>query len=203
MVQWVSYHVCRVRRLQFVCGSVMKRLLLLILFLCLTACSVPGTEQPATPEDVGNRANAPESAVSGFFEDLEAALKDPGLVREEVRDRWVERLAAYFAPNERDDQRILLNESLASFAGDRAQLAEDETMSIEISFDTPRSISIEGDRALVELPNAMIYMEIARLTERGAVPIYEQPIELGRVIGRTDGAVPTVRIGGYWYLTEG
>jgi hypothetical protein len=46
-------------------------------------------------------------------------------------------------------------------------------------------------------------MQISRITDRGAQPYYEQPISLDRIIGRSDGSVPTIRIGGRWFLTEG
>jgi hypothetical protein len=141
--------------------------------------------------------------TSGFFTDLGHALKDPGLSNTTVRTRWVDQLATYFAPDERDAQRETLDNTLASFADDRAKLAADETLTIEISFDTPRVISNDGQHALVVLPNASIFMQISRITDRGPVPYYEQPISLDRVIGRADGAVPTVKIGNYWFLTEG
>lgn len=175
-----------------------------LLLLALGACSGLPTERVVADEaQSGSGGLSPESVTRGFFEDLGRALKDPALVQEPVRAVWVERLAGYFAPNERDAQRDTLDVALTNFAQGRAKLEADETLSIEIRFDEPRRISNEGDRALVQLPNASIFMQISRLTDRGPIPYYEQPISLDRVIGRADGSVPTIRIGNRWFLTEG
>lgn len=178
------------------------RSLLIGMSVCLLiACSgLPG-EQAAPESQIGGLT--PDSVTTGFFTDLGRALKDPALSNATTRSRWVDQLAAYFAPDERDAQRETLDNTLAGFASDRAKLAADETLTIEITFDSPRIISNDGQRALVVLPNASIFMQISRITDRGPVPYYEQPISLDRVIGRADGAVPTVKIGNYWFLTEG
>jgi hypothetical protein len=182
-----------------------KFVIVLVLLLVLpVACgSVPSDRSTTDPTQSGSGGLSPESVTRGFFEDLGRALKDPALGQEPVRTIWVERLSGYFAPNERDTQRDTLDTALANFADGRSKLGADETLSIEIRFDEPRSISNEGDHALVQLPNASIFMQISRLTDRGPIPYYEQPISLDRVIGRADGSVPTIRIGNRWFLTEG
>jgi hypothetical protein len=134
---------------------------------------------------------------------LAKALKDPNLANETRRETYVEELASYFAPDERDAQRDTIDRALQGFAEDRAKLAADETLTIEITFERPRVLSNDGTNALVVLPNASIFMQISKLTDRGPVPYYEQPISLDRVIGRADGAVPTIKIGNRWFLTEG
>jgi hypothetical protein len=183
-------------------GAATRLLLATALLVLLAACG--GLPSEAVPDEaqIGGGGLSPESVTRSFFEDFGRALKDPNLADETIRNSWVERLAGYFAPNERDALRETLESALASFAYDRAQLAADETLTIEIRFDEPRSVR-EGDRALVKLPNASIFMQIARLTDHGPVPYYEQPISLDRVIGRDDGAVPAIRIGDRWFLTEG
>ena len=184
------------------------------LLACVLACVALGAvlagcgsfqRQPAAaqPAQTGQGGLTPESVTKAFFDDLSLALKDPALVNQDVRARWVERLSGYFAPNEREAQRVILNDALASFAEDRAQLGDDEALSLEIHFDEPRRIAEQGDQALVLLPNASIFMQISRITDRGAIPYYEQPISLDRVTGRTDGSVPTIRVGNRWFLTEG
>jgi hypothetical protein len=170
----------------------------------LGSCGTLGQQRADTSQQqTGEGGLTPESVTKGFFADLGQALKDPALANEDARATWVERLAGYFAPNERDSQRVILSDALASFASDRSQLAPDEALTLEIRFDEPRRVSEDGDRVLVQLPNASLFMQISRITDRGAQPYYEQPISLDRIIGRSDGSVPTIRIGGRWFLTEG
>jgi hypothetical protein len=175
--------------------------LLLLVVLTTAGCAAPA--DTARPAPASGGGITPESVAENFFEDLGAALQDPALQEETARSYWVERLAAYFAPLERDDQRIALRASLTNFAGDRAQLNPDETLTLELSFDRPVKVSDDGERAMVRLPNGTLNMLIVRMTERGPVTIYEQPIGLDRVIGNPDGLVPTIRIGDRWFLTEG
>lgn len=173
---------------------------MLLLGLLLAGCGE--TEAPREGQLSG--INNPESVVVSFFEDLGDALKDPSLGSAERRGYWVDRLAGYFAPNERDDQRLALREALGSFAGDLEQLEADETLTLELrGFERVRKVSEEGERATVQLPEATLYMLITRATESGPVTIYEQPIALSRLIGSAQNTVPLVRVGGRWYLTEG
>lgn len=186
------------------CGQIQQLLIALLLILALSACAAPVAAPDEDPVvQAGGGGLSPESVTRSFFEDLGRALKDPTLTSSAVRDTWVERLSGYFAPNERDAQRETMELALTSFATDRAKLSADEVLTIEIRFDEPRRISGDDSQVLVLMPNASIYMQIARMTDRGAVPYYEQPIDLGRVIGRPDGAIPTIKIGNRWFLTEG
>jgi hypothetical protein len=183
----------------------LRRLLIVLVgFVLLGSACATMPEAPVDDEaQSGGGGVSPVSVTQGFFDDLEKALKDTKLTDEDARDGWVERLAGSFAPNERDAQRIALSDALTSFANDRAQLGADEELTIEFRFDQPQQALIDDTHALVHMPNASIFMQIARMTDRGPVAYYEQPISLDRVIGRSDGSVPTVKIGNRWFLTEG
>jgi hypothetical protein len=182
------------------------RSLFLIVVLLLCACATPAPAPTPSVEQEGG-VNNPEAVVSSFFEDLGEALNDPRLGDDERRTYWVEQLAGYFAPNERDDQRLALREALGNFAQDLAQLEAGETLTIEMQGfgfqQGRRSVSEDGARATVEFPDATITMLITQDGADGPVTIYEQPIALSRVIGNPSNSVPLVRIGERWYLTEG
>ena len=178
-------------------------LLVLLVLLLLSACT---TAQPSNTASVSSGGGlTAQGVVEDFFTDLGMALQDPNLAQEDRRSMWVERLSAYFAPNERAEQRVGLNDSLNSFARDRALLGADETLTIEVSLGKQEELQVieQGDHALVLLPQAQISIQLARITTDGIVPYYEQPIDLGRLTGRADHSIPTIRIGNLWYLTEG
>jgi hypothetical protein len=178
------------------------RHLLLLIALLLIGCSGLPSETTVPSEQLGG-GSRPDLVTGSFFTTLAKALRDPNLGNETRRSAYVEELASYFAPDERDAQRVMIDQALQGFADDRAKLADDETLTIDITFGTPKILSEDATRALVVLPNASIFMQISKLTDRGPVPYYEQPISLDRVIGRADGAVPTIKIGNRWFLTEG
>lgn len=175
-----------------------------ILLALLMACgAVPGEAglpaEPIAPSELG-----PEVIAQNFFEDLRTALKDPNIVRDEARGVWVEKLAGYFAPAERDDQRAALRAALSSFANDISELDPNQALTLELRFDGVEKLSDDGTRAMVRPINASIHLLIVRTTETGKVITeYEQQIGLNQIIGRADGAVPMVRVGGRWFLTEG
>lgn len=174
--------------------------LCVLVVLLLTGC----TTAPTADETHIGGGISPEAVTESFFEDLQRALQDPNLHLEETRSFWAERLAGYFAPLERDVQRIALRRALASFAGGLRQLATDETAIFELRGLQPvEKVADDGERALVRLPSASISMTLVRTTERGTFVFYEQTIGLSQVIGRPDGTVPVVKIDGRWYLTEG
>lgn len=176
-----------------------------ILWYAFVACFlVACTAAPAADEASVGGGFSPESVTESFFEDLQRALRDPNLQQEETRSFWAERLAGYFAPAERDTQRVALRRALASFASGLRQLADDETAIFELRGLQPvEKVADDGERALVRLPSASISMTLMRTTERSSFVFYEQTIGLSQVIGRSDGAVPLVKIDGRWYLTEG
>jgi hypothetical protein len=75
----------------------------------LVACAAT-PEQAPIEAPAGGGSFSPETVAKSFFEDLRKALADPKLSDDEQRGAWVERLAGYFAPNERDDQRPTTND---------------------------------------------------------------------------------------------
>lgn len=191
MFQYYCAHICTILRVAL-CGA--------CIVLSLAGCTTGAT----TDETTVGGGFSPEVVTESFFEDLQRALQDPNLHQEETRSFWAERLAGYFAPAEREVQRVALQRALASFAGGLRQLADDETAIFEFrGFKPVEKVSDDGERALVRLPSASISMTLMRTTERGSFVFYEQTIGLSEVIGRPDGTVPVVKIDGRWYLTEG
>jgi hypothetical protein len=171
---------------------------------CVVLMLIGCTTVPATEEPQAGGGFSPEVVTESFFEDLQRALQDPNLRQEEARSFWAERLSGYFAPAERDTQRLALRRALASFATGLRQLADDETAVFEFrGFEPVEKIADDGERALVRLPSATISMMLMRTNERGSYVFYEQTISLSQVIGRPDGTVPVIKIDGRWYLTEG
>jgi hypothetical protein len=176
--------------------------LVAILALCaLTACGFGIAPNQGAPS--GGGGSTPEQVVRNFFDDLRQALKDPQLSNEDRRDQWVERLANYFAPNERDDQRVALSSALDNFVGGLGKLEQNEELTLQVRFDDVEKVSEDGNRALVRPTNASIYILITRTTANGVFTLYEDDVPLTKIIGDTNGAVPVIRIGRTWFLTEG
>ena len=144
-----------------------------------------------------------EAVTLSFFEDLRDALKDAGLAHDDTRSKWVDRLSGYFAPSERDDQRETIRAALDSFADGLGQLTPDQTLTLDLHFEGVEKVSDSGDRAFVRPINASIRLLIAHTTDRGVVTDYNQTIGLDKITGRADGAIPAVKIGDRWFLTEG
>jgi hypothetical protein len=180
----------------------------LALLLALAACgAAPGDATPQADAAGGSRFG-PESVAENFFKDLRDALKDPALANDAARSKWAEKLANYFAPNERDDQRAAMHAALSSFTDGLKQLDPAQTLTLDLRFTNIEKVSDDGERALVRpvngANNASIYLLIAHTDDRGVViPEFEQDIGFEKITGRSDGAVPTIRIGDRWYLTEG
>jgi hypothetical protein len=119
---------------------------------CVVLMLIGCTTVPATEEPQGGGGFSPEVVTESFFEDLQRALQDPNLQQEETRSFWAERLSGYFAPAERDTQRLALQRALASFATGLRQLADDETAVFEFrGFEPVEKIADDGERALVRL----------------------------------------------------
>jgi hypothetical protein len=133
---------------------------------------------------------------------LGSALRDPKLADDQQRGAWVERLAGYFAPNERDDQRIALRAALDNFATGRARLEPNESLTLDLKIERLEQVSLTSDRAMIRPVNGAIYVLITRTTSAGDQKLYEETVPLEKIIGN-DGAVPVLRIGRSWYLTEG
>ena len=180
-----------------------------VVLLILAACGPTSSVPPAAPADTsGGSRISPDVVAQRFFEAFGAALNDPGLADETRRSKLAEQLAEYFAPNERDDQRIAMSMALSNFADGLARLDTDQTLTLELRITDVRILSEDGDRALVRPVNgtvpASIYLLIARTDDRGVVtPEFRQEIAFEEMIGRPDGSIPVVKIGDRWYLTEG
>jgi hypothetical protein len=111
-------------------------------------------------------------------------------------------LAGYFAPNERDDQRIALRAALDSFITGLDKLEPNEDLRLELKIERLEQIEQTGNRATIRPINGAIYVLITRTTSAGVQNLYEETVPLERIIGN-NGAVPVLRIGRSWYLTEG
>jgi hypothetical protein len=168
----------------------------------LAACAAtPGQNSAETP--VGGGSFSPETVAQSFFEDLGNALADPKLADDQQRGAWVERLAGYFAPNERDDQRIALRAALDSFTDGLGKLDPNtEKLTIELKIERLEQTGQTGDRATIRPVNGAIHVLITRTTGSGLQNLYEETVPLEKIIGN-NGNVPVVRIGRSWFLTEG
>jgi hypothetical protein len=100
---------------------------------------------------------------------------------------------------------VVLSDALAGFANGRKSLAPNETMTLELRFDKNRAEKIfdDGQRAMVRLINPTVYIRITRTTDGNPIVVREKEVELAKLIGNADGAIPTVKIGRDWFLTEG
>jgi len=183
----------------------MRRACVLVCVLLVCGACSPASEQAAQQLDdpAGGSRFGPESVAENFFKDLHDALQDPKLADDATRSRWAEKLANYFAPNEREDQRVALSTALDDFVSGRGRLEQNESLTIDVRFGDVVKISENGNRALVRLTDASIYILITRTTDRGFVTLYEDDVPLSKIIGDTNGAVPVIRIGRTWFLTEG
>lgn len=174
---------------------------LIIALLALAACGLtPG--QSNLQGTQGGGSVSPEAVGRSFFEDLGSALRDPKLADDQQRGIWVERLASYFAPNERDDQRIALRAALDNFTTGRGKLEPNENLTLDLKIEGLEQIAQTGDRALIRPINGAIYVLITRTTNAGVQNLYEETVPLEKIIGN-NGSVPVLRIGRSWYLTEG
>ncbi|HEX5690649.1 MAG TPA: hypothetical protein VFX76_11635, partial [Roseiflexaceae bacterium] len=165
---------------------------LVCVLMVLGACS-SSSEQAAQQVDdpAGGNRFGPQVLAENFLKDLRDALHDSKLGDETTRSRWAEKLANYFAPNERDDQRVALNASLAGFAEGQTKLDVGQTLTLDLRFTSVQKIADDGERALVRPVNggnnASIYLLIARTNDRGAVvPEFEQEIGFDKIFGRDD-----------------
>lgn len=178
-------------------------LLVLLLLLALGACGFDPTSTPVQGQ-AGGGGLSPELVAQNFFDDLRTALKDPQIVSEDKRSKWVDQLASYFAPAERDDMKVALSTALDTFVAGRGKLASNESLTLDLRFEGIETVSDDGSRALVRPINGSIYLLITRTIDTGAtITLWEQNDPLTKIIGTADGAVPAVRIGRTWFLSEG
>jgi hypothetical protein len=173
----------------------------LVLLLALAGCAVTPEPDAAQGAPTGG-SFSPEAVAESFFEDLGNALRDEKLADDQQRGAWVERLSGYFAPNERDDQRIALRAALDSFTAGLDKLESNEHLTLDLKIERLEQVSQSDDRAMIRPVNGAIYVLITRTTSVGIQNLYEETVPLERIIGN-NGSVPVVRIGRSWYLTEG
>jgi hypothetical protein len=167
----------------------------------LSACAaMPGLSSAQAPP--GGGSFSPEVVAQSFFDDLRDALRDPKLDDDQQRGVWVERLAGYFAPNERDDQRIALRAALDSFTAGRGKLEPNENLTLDLKIERLEQVYQTGDHAMIRPVNGAIHVLITRTTSAGIQNLYEETVPLEKIIGN-NGSVPVLRIGRSWYLTEG
>lgn len=159
-----------------------------------------GCAAPADDTGLGVGRSSPEAAVDGFLEDLNLALRDPSLTEGATQRSWAERLAGYFAPDERVDQRVAFSEMLAGFADTSRNPIFGNRATLEITYTRIEILSREGNTALVHVVDGSF--NLRWLNEQGDV-IRERTGGLTEVIGQPSGGIPVIQVDGLWYLTEG
>ena len=174
---------------------------LLIIVLLLTACAIT-PEQNTAQAPASGGSFSPEAVAQSFFDTLRSALQDPKLADDQQRGMWVEQLAGYFAPNERDDQRIALRAALDSFTAGLGKLEPNENLTLDLKIERLEKVEQTDDRATIRPVNGEIHVRITRTTSAGTWNLYEETVPLEKIIGN-NGSVPVLRIGRSWYLTEG
>jgi hypothetical protein len=178
-----------------------KYLIGCLVLLLLAACGVP-VEVEQDEQQLGGAT--PEDVAAIFVADLNAALSDVELDQIETRRRWAGRLASSFAPVERVDQRYVLQQMLADYVDQRAALADDLELSLEISYEAIRVVNRQSDFPLVRLIGGAIRLREVRVAENGYRSIVsDQQYPLTDLLGqRGRDGFPVVRVGGRWFLTE-
>ncbi|WP_322487374.1 hypothetical protein [Chloroflexus sp.] len=158
-----------------------------------------GCGAAALEENVGLGGVTPEAVVESFLEDINAALADPLLNEAATRQMWANRLASYFAPGERADQRQVMREMLDGFASANTRPARGSRAEVTISYDRTRVLRADDRTALVEIVNAVM---IVRWRDNEGNLLLERNGALLRLIGREESGLPVIRVDGRWYLTE-
>jgi hypothetical protein len=148
-------------------------------------------------------SSTPQDVVEGFFEDFNQALKEMPESDSVRRRYWADRLAGYFAPNERVDQRDALAMALYTYAMGSQQLAENEKLQFDITFSSLELLQSQADAAQVRLVEGMIRLRIMRVDGESEIPVRIDERPLGETIGKPDGIIPLVRVNGRWFLSEG
>lgn len=173
-------------------------LLLLSLLLITAGCAV--APDATIDESAGRGGSSPEQVVESFVEDLNKALADKNLAEASVRRSWAERLASYFAPSERIDQRTAMGEMLAGFVDGAQRPVVGSTLSLSITFTRIELLSRSDDKALVAIVDGTL---LARWRDDKGELLRERSAGLMDVIGQTSGGLPVLRVGSQWFLTEG
>jgi len=166
----------------------------------LSAC---GTPLEIDQDSVSFGGSTPEIVVERFFEDLNLAFQDPDIVNPDTRRIWSERLSRHFAPNERLAQRTVLGQGLRTFASGLLQLADDQQLITEITYDTLERVAVTSTSATVRVVNGKIRMQRLRIVDqRNHETLFTQERPLSVVIGQDSEMLPVVQVNGYWFMTE-
>ncbi|MFV9507311.1 MAG: hypothetical protein AB4911_22395 [Oscillochloridaceae bacterium umkhey_bin13] len=183
-----------------------------LLAALLSACgggSAGGGPAPtATPVPI-----PPEERVKSFFDTFSQAINDPEISDPARQTEWVEQLAAYAAPAERDAVKEELTASLAEFTGmDLGALTgqPDLDARIEITFNITetRMVSETADQAIVEVVDGIVSMkpvgaDVAQLGEMAAMMTQDLPIsDFFADTGNEDRQIELVKVDGVWYLVN-
>lgn len=174
--------------------------MLIVLLIGLTACA----DQPDETVLAGVGGSTPQDVVISFFEDFNKALQESPQNDEVRRRYWSDRLAGYFAPNERVDQRQAIAQALYTFGSGSKQIPDDQRLTLDVSYNSLELVQQETDSAKVRLVDGVLRLKIMRVAPDGAqIPLRSDERPLGETIGQPDGIVPLVRVNGRWFLTEG
>lgn len=163
--------------------------------LLLAGCAA----EPVEEELAGAGGSSPQAVVESFLEDLNRALAAQ-LDQPDVRRAWAERLAGHFAPSERADQRVAMAAMLADFAASAARPTAGSRATLEVTWTRIDLLERDGERALVRVVDGLLTLRF--LDAQGEV-LRERTAGLTDVIGQASGGLPTLQVGGSWFMTEG
>lgn len=161
-----------------------------------SGCAVTGDDVDASVPG----GSSPGAVVESFVEDLNLALQDKHLADATVQRSWAERLAGYFAPSERNDQRSALRQMLAGFVDTAQRPVVGSQISLAITYSRVELIASSENKALVRLVDGTL--NIRWLNEQGEV-LRERTGNITEIIGQTSGGLPVLRVNGLWFMTEG
>jgi hypothetical protein len=175
---------------------------LMVMFLLVALLSpLGGCGASVSEADLaGAGGGSPRQVVESFLEDLNMALGDAELATPEVRRAWAERLSSHFAPSERADQRVALSAMLARFADGAASPAVGASATLEVSFSGTELIEQREGRALVRVVDGLLTL---RFYDEDGELLRERTGGLIELIGENRGGLPTLQVGGSWFMTEG
>lgn len=184
--------------------------------LALAGCSQSeaGTIDPQQDTlDVGSQT--PEETVASFFAEFNAALSEPSMQEPDVRRAFAERLAGYFAPVERIDQRAVFLHMLSQFAESQQTLEQNEQWVIQITFAQIEVERQDETHARVRLVDAFVQLRRIRHQENYEEVLFEQQKSLAEVLPRASNlltqteqvagenwAFNVLQVNGRWFLTE-
>lgn len=169
----------------------------------LWALSACGTPLEIDQDSVSFGGSSPEIVIERFFEDLNLAFQDPDIVNPDTRRTWSERLSRHFAPSERLAQRTVLGQGLRTFASGLLQLADDQQLTTEITYDTLERVAITSTSATVRVVNGKIHVQRIRIVDqRNHEILFTQEQPLSVIIGQDSELLPVVQVNGQWFMTE-